>query len=281
MTTFDPSDDLLRDLFERRAGLPLPADLRSTVLAATSAASQRRPWWRPVADAAHAARLLAVAALLLALIAIAVAVAGSQRTAPDDPDAFGPIQSTTMSGRSVEFRVPADLELKPALAEGAMRAWTEVGGEAYRRTEDGQAMPGSRGIVIASARGAVVHPCPMSDGGASRVDVRDDLAGFPADLEAVAGITLPLTPATVDGHPALRTHIDPARNRCEFGDFHVEGASGIGPGYVLLSLPSDMTFVDVDGGTLVVQVWAATEADLEAWRPLVAPMLETLRFSTP
>ena len=30
-----------------------------------------------------------------------------------------------------------------------------------------------------------------------------------------------------------------------------------------------------------VQVWAATEADLEAWRPLVAPMLETLRFSTP
>lgn len=162
-----------------------------------------------------------------------------------------------------------------------MVAFTSTGSTPYPPIlRDGTWEPGAWGITISSAKTAVIHPCPLVNGGQSRVSINGREARlFLEDLRTIAGIeTGELVDATFDGRPAIAATIDPEAAQCEAADFHVNGP-GVGPGYVQLRLPSRLLAVDVDGMPIVLQVWAATSADLEAVMPMAASFLAGVHFT--
>ena len=130
--------------------------------------------------------------------------------------------------------------------------------------------------MIASVRQALTHPCPMGTG-PSRVDIGDASADFLADLHRIAGVAFRATaPTTLDGYPALETTVDVRASMCNYADLHWPNL-GLGPG-LILHVPSRLTVADVEGETVLVQIWAATEADLAAWIPVATPFVDSIHF---
>ena len=291
------TDDLVRELFERRAAGTVPADLAATIADLTGAQPQRRHWWdrlRPTPGRSRRAPLV-IAIALLAAVAIggAVFVVAGQPAEPEStpapsptelsatppaPSLAGDLIHTTFVGRQLEYRLTPKLDLVRVEGSGSMMAFVPGGRPNYERTERGDVVSGARGIVVASTRSAVTHPCPMVDGGSSRVPVREAPEAFLEDLRAIGGAGLTDPMATVfDGRPALEVRLDLAANQCQAADFHVSGG-GLGSGYVLLSVPTRLTLTQVEDWPIAVQVWAATDEDLEAWLPEADEFLKTIHF---
>lgn len=139
-----------------------------------------------------------------------------------------------------------------------------------------QSNGGVRGLVVASLEGAVTHACPRANGGAaSRVAIRTDPSTFLEDLHTIAGVGFGTTaPSTLDGLPGLSVRVNVTASRCTFADFH----PGAGGDFIALTMPSQLTIVEVDGVTVVVDIWARTEAELSAWLPSANAIVESIHF---
>lgn len=207
-------------------------------------------------------------------------VSTSSTAAPAAPSTERPTaspQSAAFFARPFEYRIPDASDLVLASASRGMLAFTTDGGDTYGRDTIGNPVPGARGVTIAAAQGAVTHAC----GGSSRVGVREAPLSFIDDLRALGGIGLGVpTPVAFDGRSAWSVAVDPEAGRCEAADFHTMGSQGPATGYVRLSIPSRLTVADVDGRTVVLQAWAATEEELAAWLPDAAEFMSSVHFTT-
>ena len=227
-------------------------------------------------------RALALVVVMAAILVIGVAVVGS-RPVPPDPTPL-PVPRTTVAFlRPFEYADSSAGNLKLISRFPGMLAFSEDqdSTQAYERGEDGSFAPGARGITISSTDGSVIHPCPPSDGGSSRVPVREDPAGFLEDLRAIGGVGLgPVTAAVFDGRPALTVTVGPRTARCDAGDFHTL-SSGLSGGYVMLTVPTRLIVTEVDGMTIVLQAWAGTEEELQDWLPTATEFLDSVHFVGP
>ena len=128
-------------------------------------------------------------------------------------------------------------------------------------------LPGSRGVVVAVLNGPVTHPCPPSDATERTVAMREAPADFLADLRDLAAVAIgEITPTTIDGRPAFAVAVPDNAPMAGCGtDFHLTPFSGLTSPFVRLDIPSRLYALDVDGLTVLIQIWATTERDLAAW----------------
>ena len=125
----------------------------------------------------------------------------------------------------------------------------------------------------------MTHACRQSADG--RAPLREDPLAFIDDLRTIGGAGLgEPTPVTFDGHPAFAVTVDPAATRCTAADFHVLGG-GLNSGFVMLSVPSRLIVTEVDGMTIVLQVWAATRRRSSTpGSPSATEFLDSIHFTT-
>ncbi|MEO5704321.1 MAG: hypothetical protein ABIZ52_08570 [Candidatus Limnocylindrales bacterium] len=273
-----------------------PVDVDPQAVAAAAVASARRPsitrhgWTLPAwRGPAGSFRLVALVGLLVALAVGTVWVAGQLPVSPSP----SPMSTRTPSappsrptGVADWFEIPFEYTLPVGSSVHWVVGNTRVdltgfldGTAAPRLDEDyglQQRGAGARGMAVVSVDDAVIHPCPMSASSPSRVDVRDAPADFLADLETIGKMTFTAAESTtVDGRPALATSFDAARWSCgEGGDVHPFAGS-----YVRLVLPSRLFLLEVEGKTIMIQLWAVgTDDDLAAWLPTAMEFVESIRF---
>lgn len=128
-------------------------------------------------------------------------------------------------------------------------------------------LPGSRGVVVAVLNGPVTHPCPPSATTERTVAMREAPAEFLADLRDLGGFPIgEITPTTIDGRPAIAASVpdDLPEAGC-WTEFHPTPFTGLSSPFVRLDIPSRLSVLDVDGLTVVIQIWATTEQDLADW----------------
>jgi hypothetical protein len=110
-----------------------------------------------------------------------------------------------------------------------------------------------RGIVVASVNTPWGH-------GNGRIRFRSAPAELLADLRDRAGIPLgPISESTLDGHPALVEDVRyPGANDLHYRS-RMDGLAG--EDYIDLTLASRLIVVDVDGLTMLIDVWARIPDD--------------------
>ena len=319
MSDLRVSDELIREAFERRAARAAPIGLRGLILEATATAHQRgKPLEHP-----QRSRFVPTAG---GRGAAGDGPRGGHhlcgksprcREAHDNPggraddsprsreaDRTGDRRRTCERGcrRPYDSRVPPTFQYQAdstipletidtrVNGRGALIAFTFAEDEPYPTAGFGTIAPEAKGVTVSSAQGGQVHDC-VADG-YSRV--REDPALLLLDLRRKAGIGLGETELiTFDGRPARYVAVDPAANQCEPSDFHARNfITGILQQPMRLTVPSRLIVTEVDGETMVIQVWAGTEAGLQEWlrmsadvhrqhslpeRRLVAAVVDALR----
>ena len=303
------SDDMILEAFDRRARRATPMGLRGSILEATASTRQRRRPWR-IHNGGGSLRLLAVAALLVAGLAAGTIFVGSPlvaekpttapvaeepTTAPlaeetttavvaDEPVtvAAGGDSTTVEYFRPFEYQVDSTIPLKTidtrVNGRGALIAFTVGADVPYPMANDGTIEPDTKGVTVSSANGAWVHDC-VGDG---YTRVREDAALFLLDLRRKGHIGLGETELiTFDGRPARLVALDPVANRCDYSDFHAKNViHGILQQPMRLTVPSRLIVTEVDGETMVIQVWAGTEAGLQKWLQESAGFVDSIHFTS-
>jgi len=134
--------------------------------------------------------------------------------------------------------------------------------------------------VVAISKDVHANVCCLGD----TMPVRSSLHGFLADLTSVIGIpyTDPVDD-TFDGRPALiadRSADAPSRT-C--GCSLVNGPESISADYDSLRFlgAGHSTFLDVDGTTVLIDVWADTDEELAAWTPIATQFVNSIHFTSP
>jgi hypothetical protein len=139
---------------------------------------------------------------------------------------------------------------------------------------ENRATGNKHGVVVAPVMSAWGH------GSAGRVPLRSNVDEFLADVDALLnGVDLePVTTTTLDGRPALttRTVIGMSSNH---SDLHLDGPiTGLSGLFINLTAPSVLIVADIDGVTVMVQVWAHTEDDLARWMPDARRFVDSIHF---
>ena len=210
------TDALLEAAFERRAARGEPDGVYSRIVDVVSQTPQRRGLRSAVRsrrDGAGGLRLLAVAVLTAAAVT-GLAVVGSRPTRPV------PAPSTTrLIG---EFVQPFQYHEEPsnpftiryrtptAIAFADIGDYVGYVSSAYPRTPDGQPLPSSWGIVLASPAGTSVEGC-RATGHTGEIVLRDAPADLMDDLRRIDGVALAESVASLDRRVGRRRGV--ARSR--------------------------------------------------------------------
>jgi hypothetical protein len=268
-------DELIREMFERRARRASSDGLRASIGTATRRMRQRRHLVA-IRGGRAPLRFLAVAALLTGLVGGGLLVAGRQQPRP--------VTMLSYTGFIRPFQYPdlPDAGLGTPIQNGNFLAFAAPGGpDPYPMTDGNTVRLDSFGITIATTQLGLTHPCPLVDGEPSRVPVREDPEGFLDDLRGIAGVATSKAEAiTFDGRPATVVDVDPASGRCPYADFHVM-AGGLASGFMRLNVPAQLIVTRVDGMTIVVQAWAGSPEALDAWLPTATEFLDHVHFADP
>jgi hypothetical protein len=132
------------------------------------------------------------------------------------------------------------------------------------------------GIDVFNASEGDVHPCPMTDGGPSRIPLADEPLALLEDLQTIGGAdVMPADSAMLGGIAARASTINPDANACDFTDIH---PTGIGPS-VDLEQPGLLIVGDVDGVIVGVWAWADDDASLPEWVAYGRAFAEQMRFT--
>ena len=132
------------------------------------------------------------------------------------------------------------------------------------------------GIHVAVIREPLVHGCSPTTASGVRTRVRAAPSDLIADLSTIGGIGIgEVTETHVDGRTALVTDVDPELNRCAWGDIHFVGSAFT---FVDLRVPSRLFVTDVEGTTVLIHIWAPTEADLRTWMPNALLIVDSIHF---
>jgi hypothetical protein len=229
----------------------------------------------PVGFGAGANRLFVVLALvtILALLAASAALIGDR--APDAAETRVPAASTV-------FLRPFEYDLAP----GSALVPTTISPQVYALTEGSttsypgfgyEPIDGVRGITVAYGIRAATHGTGGRDGGTLMPET------FLADLSRNPALAVgEATQTRLDGMPALEADVR-ATGEGEYPDLHVSLFKEGRPeeGVLALAFPSRLIVAAVDGGFLLVHVWAADEEELAAWLPEAQRVISSIGFAQP
>ena len=282
-----------------------PPAYTDRLLARTARARQRPAWrsrelwlpsWPTSAQGSPTVRLALLAALVAAALVGTALSVGSVVTRPPvlPPDARGiasapvalpsppcwpgggtPLQPNGVAKLStadlqLEYRIPGGLDLEVATAMGAVGFGDRVSGLSYgdeRHETGGTIVPGARGVIVADVSRTRVH-----NPAAGPPLLGSDPATFLADLDATRHFTVRLLGERGVGSSAgLAAVVVPAPR--EWSHIDRDGECALEFGY-----PSEAIAVDVGGRLVLVQIWARSEEDLRAWKPLAETLIETFEF---
>ena len=116
-------------------------------------------------------------------------------------------------------------------------------------------------------------------------DGRVRLRSAPAELledmdDLLVGVHLePATNSTLDGRPALTTRSVPGMTS-NHSDLHLGAKmTGLSGDYIIMTAPYRLIVADIDGVTVLVQIWSQTEEDLAAWLPVAQQFVDSIQFS--
>ena len=253
-------------------------DSRRTIAAAVRRTGQRRSFG--AIEVARQSRLLAAAALLIAVAALGIAAAGvrpgivqSQPTA--EPTSATSPRSTRVierQERTITFTyAPVDGVRVASLVDplAAMVVLTSQPFATFPR----ELPPGVHGITVAEVTAATRHG---SVDPAAFVPFGRTAEAFMHGLGASADFTVEdLQPASVGVLPAWSGRVVPKAGRWS----HIMIPSAAGRRDSVEFGNTNVTFVaDLDGGLVLVQVWADTPATLSDWLPRAMPFVDSIRF---
>ncbi len=286
------SDGEVTDMLRRRSARPAPDGLASAVLESLATERARHPV--RTADRSTRRPLVLLAAAALLIVGGALTAGSGLLRLPTDvppvpepsvnaaatisPDPTAPAVTDVAFFEPFEYVVPATSTLERTLATSRLYGFTEGSNVIYPFDPDGKLLPGTRGITVAVINDAVTHPCPAVNGAGSRVPIRSEPLEFLEDLRSISGGGLGIpTATTIDGRSGLSVDVLRSQAGCEAVDFHVLGG-GLESGWVLLTIPTRLWLVEVNDSTVVVQAWAPTTEDLEAWLPVATEFIDSMRF---
>lgn len=169
----------------------------------------------------------------------------------------------------------ADENLSPSL-EGTQRAvigFTQGGTGLYGGGNNGAGQAlfniASRGVVVADVTDTKGH-------GLRGRDLGRDAMGFVTALDASELWEVQdIGETTLGGLPAIR-------GRSALVDdywSHLDTTDGSGT-LIELGPPSQIIVTDVEDMTVMVQIWAGTDAALDAWIPIAMELVDSLRLGT-
>ena len=167
-----------------------------------------------------------------------------------------------------------DFPLSVSFAESSIQNLRQDADFAWKKawSESGRTGPAQRGAVLAYLGEPEVHQC---GGPTSRVVVRRDPAGLLQDLEGIAGFDVrDIESRSVGGRTAASALvIGPGCGQ----DIHLRQV-GLSHDSLLLEIsgPTFLTAVNVDGQTVLLQLWAHTEEELARWIDEMGPMLDSM-----
>ena len=173
-----------------------------------------------------------------------------------------------------EYRVPQGSELAATTESPQMYALTEGSSSTYPGFGY-EPVSDVRGITIAFAAGASTH------GVGGRADLRLGPDTLLEDLRENPTLAVgPLSGTSFGGLAAVRAHVAAAlvSGSPAYPDLHLDPLAGGDAPLLALAFPGTLTVAQVDGGFLVVHVWAADADELEAWLPLAERVVSSIRF---
>ena len=173
---------------------------------------------------------------------------------------------TTEFARPFSYVLPTDNSIRTVLASDSVFEFI-----------DGS-LSGRHGILVAVIDQPYVHACPVSAG---RILIRKTPAGLLEDLGAIGGLTLTAPSETIfDGRVATVTRRAEYPITCATGDLHIDGG-GLGSDFISLSRPASMILSEVDGRTVLIDIWAVDDVELESWLPTAMEFVDSIRFGGP
>jgi hypothetical protein len=226
------------------------------------------------------AGIATVAAIALVAIVVLVILPGLAPALP-----IGRV-STTLGGTggpvTISYRMPEAMRLSIdatfASGEGTPRAiigFTQRGTGAYgfgplgEFPEERVFQEGSRGVVIADVTQTTLH-------GMERRPLGNDARTFLEDLDATPFYDVAdISPATIGDLPAVSgtptrgadtiTHLDDTEGQAT----HIE-----------LLHPSHLIVADAGRTVVMIQIWARTAAELDAWLPAASELVDSIEISS-
>ncbi len=85
-------------------------------------------------------------------------------------------------------------------------------------------------------------------------------------------------PITVDAHPSIVARRARAPWPCG-QHLHTDPITrGLGNASIVTDTVADSILIDVDGRTLLIDIWAQTDEELDAWIPAAMEFVDSIRF---
>ena len=221
---------------------------------------------RPARSHPRVARVLLLAIIVAATIALAVAGSGLLRNEP----AIKALESTFV--RPFEYTIPVDGGLRVSSKPNrSIVAWT--GGPAdwphasdELSEEAVQPQPGeARGVVVGLGEPAMSHA-------GSRIILATGPVAFLTELRDLTGVQMgAIVETTFDGRPAAAAQLP------GFGGTDIH-PGGLSRPYVGVTWPGRLTVTEVEGTTIFIFVWARTQQELDAWLPVADGFVGSIHF---
>lgn len=168
------------------------------------------------------------------------------------------------SALEVNYRVPQALSLEV------------LQGTAYVSFRDvSSSEAGVRGVEISDVSNALLHGSLLF-----RPYLGTDASTFLSDLNNTPEYdVIALEPGRVGAdHPAIRAKVRPGQLE-GYGWTHIDRLENDDRGCSLeFAIPHQLLVTDVGDKTIAVQIWAASEAELDAWLPTAMSFVETFEF---
>jgi hypothetical protein len=225
-------------------------------------------------EIARQSRLLAAAALLVALAAFGVAAAGLRPVVP--MPAPSPAPAPRITGTLDHADRPMSFTyVLPDGSDVALRDTPVGSGLAVFSTHpltDTDVEPGSHGVTVADVTSASEH-------GSTRVYPRFGATAteFLAGLDASAYFVVQQqAPTNLAGRPGWSARVSTEGEGWKHIDF-VRPSGGKGTA-ISFANPSVIFVTDVGDAVLLVQVWADTAENLEPWLRRAMPFVDSIEF---
>ncbi len=183
----------------------------------------------------------------------------------------------SIAGRFVmpfAYTVPQGSELAATTESSQMYALTDGSSSTYPGFGY-EPVSDVRGITIALAAGASTH------GVGGRADLRLGPDTLLEDLQGNPTLAVgPLRGTSFGGIAAVRAEVAAvdARGSAAYPDLHLDSLARGDDPTLALAFPGTLTVAQVDGGFLIVHVWASDADELEAWLPMAEGVVSSIRF---
>jgi len=208
-------------------------------------------------------------------------------TAPSSPTSpMTPKATTTKFAQPFRYSIPEALSSSPTYEDSEVftllvgdQAATEesprlFGGVQASAMENGEG--GVRGILIADVTDAAVSTCSLENPRRAYGSSGSGPNAFLDSLQEIGGLRLEDRTATsFGGRPAIAASI--VWSRCSRTEIII-GRRPIWEAFAPVDIPSRLIVAAVGDRTVVAQIWAGTQIDLEEWLPVAQELIDSVEF---